>query len=234
MKALNILEFINSGDNVRSKYNVSINSQEVYLLYSRYENKILDDWDFYYNFLPPKWKEEVLRYKFNTDRNNSLMGKLMLYIGYYILTGRRILLNDLLKGTFGKPYFKNSRINFNLSHSGNGVICGFSINSLGVDIEKLSSIDIDCFEDVFTYEEFEIIKKEGEEKFFNFWTQKEAISKEIGKGLILPFKNIELGVNRAKINNELWHIKGERMDEFYYSVASRVPIKNVKILNIYF
>src|SRR5690606_2987889 len=188
MKALNILECINSGDNVRAKYNVDFKSNDVYLLYSKHEKKILDDWHFYFNFLPPKLKEEVLRYKLSTDRNNSLMGKLMLYIGYYILTGRRILLNDLLKGTFGKPYVKNSRINFNISHSGNGVICGFSINSLGVDIEKPSSIDIECFEDVFTYEEFEIIKKEGEEKFFNFWTQKEAISKEIGKGLILPFR----------------------------------------------
>ena len=65
-------------------------------------------------------------------------------IGYYLL--RKLLFKnyqmsifpELTENPFGKPYFKDTNIFFNISHSNNLVACAVSTQNIGIDIEKVA------------------------------------------------------------------------------------------------
>ncbi|MBK8983267.1 MAG: 4'-phosphopantetheinyl transferase superfamily protein [Ignavibacteria bacterium] len=99
----------------------------------------------------------------------------------------------------GKPFIENSKIHFNLSHSGDRCIIAVSLTAgTGVDIEKVrDSEDLIIIAERY-FSETEIIylknfqEKEVTNNFFRIWTLKEAFIKAIGEGLSFRLKDFSV------------------------------------------
>lgn len=96
------------------------------------------------------------------------------------------------EGEFGKPYLKDyPEIRFNLSHSGEMVLCAVSDREVGCDIEEIrKTSSLPLMQRFFYREEFEKIMNAGTEEaqtemFYRFWTLKESFMKMKGLGMHL-------------------------------------------------
>jgi 4'-phosphopantetheinyl transferase len=98
----------------------------------------------------------------------------------------------------GKPYIKNYPIHFNLSHTENRVLLGFSHQPLGVDIEKINALpDLDLLisHSMHPDEISSLMAIESNHKiylFYSLWTKKEAIVKAIGIGMGMELNSFSL------------------------------------------
>lgn len=91
-------------------------------------------------------------------------------------------------GGNGKPYFAELPIYFNLSHSGDYVLCAVADVEVGADIQRMESIDYERIASrFFSEKECEVLRQTGAEKakqlFYQLWTRKEAYGKLTGEGL---------------------------------------------------
>lgn len=111
---------------------------------------------------------------------------------------------EFLKNKYGKPYIKNHQIfQFNISHSGNYLVCAIDNSKIGIDIEEIKSIEYkDIAENFFVKEEFEYImqndSKNKLDKFYNIWTLKESYIKCCGEGLSIPLKSFSFEIVKDK------------------------------------
>lgn len=96
---------------------------------------------------------------------------------------------ELYYGEKGKPYLRDYPFYFNLSHSGSYVVCAFSRQEVGVDIQQYKRTDIvRLAERFFSAEEKKALqachdRKELEQLFYRLWTRKEAYGKLTGEGI---------------------------------------------------
>lgn len=98
----------------------------------------------------------------------------------------------------GKPVAVNCNINFNVSHSGDFVVCAVSEKEIGIDIEKIRPINPKTAERFACPDELDYIKSE-ENGFFKIWTLKEAYFKCIGTGLGADIKNVFFNIGENGI-----------------------------------
>jgi len=91
--------------------------------------------------------------------------------------------------TDGKPYLEKSEIRFNLSHSGEILLCGLSHKSqIGIDIQKIYPITNleTIIKNYLSEKERKYLDSQPVDQlknhFFSIWTAKEAYLKAIGKG----------------------------------------------------
>ncbi|NVO09179.1 MAG: 4'-phosphopantetheinyl transferase superfamily protein [Bacteroidales bacterium] len=108
---------------------------------------------------------------------------------------------------YGKPYcsfLKN--FHFNVSHSGSWVVCAIDSNPIGIDIERISQIDLDISKNYFSKKEHEnlLLSNNPFDYFFTLWSLKESYIKFIGKGLSHPLDSFSIVFsNNSKINIEV-------------------------------
>lgn len=89
-------------------------------------------------------------------------------------------------GEHGKPYLINSPWHFNLSHSGDYVLCALSRREVGADIQIERKKNVKKIAERFFSEEENRMLKQSEDEnadFFRLWTRKEAYGKLTGEGL---------------------------------------------------
>ncbi|MCB0804429.1 MAG: 4'-phosphopantetheinyl transferase superfamily protein [Bacteroidales bacterium] len=118
----------------------------------------------------------------------------------------------------GKPFYSDfPQWNFNISHSAEWVVMGFSDSELGVDIEKIRTIDYRLAQRFFSEEENVNLneRKEPEKQiyFFDLWTIKESYLKFLGKGLTKTLKSFT--VHDQNGNFYLKHDCDHRMEVFF-------------------
>lgn len=92
------------------------------------------------------------------------------------------------KNCYGKPYITNTADSFfNISHSGDSIICGLSNEPVGVDVEKIGKAPLEVAEHCFSMDEKRALRekkgKEADKYFYALWTLKEAYLKRNGTGL---------------------------------------------------
>lgn len=97
-----------------------------------------------------------------------------------------------------KPFAVNCNVNFNISHSGDWVICAVSENEIGIDIEKKRHVNPRAAEKFACTGELEYISSH-ENGFFEIWTLKEAYFKCIGTGLGADIKTVSFEINDNNI-----------------------------------
>lgn len=56
---------------------------------------------------------------------------------------------DVKVDKFGKPYFEDTDIHFNISHSGCYVIAAVSDEDIGIDIQKIKATSIELLKRIF-------------------------------------------------------------------------------------
>ena len=97
-----------------------------------------------------------------------------------------------------KPYIAGrDDIYFNLSHSGEVVVCAVSPVEVGCDIELIKEDRPRIAQRFFTEEEQEF-SSGSKENFYRMWTLKESFMKVTGKGLQLPMRDYSINMS-AKI-----------------------------------
>lgn len=133
------------------------------------------------------------------ELNNCIDKKVSLYaqiaVKLIIQNEFNIPLENLSIGVndFGKPYLvEYPDIFFNISHSNNAIVIGFSENPVGIDIEFESDKNFIIAKRFFTKKECEYIQNNSQnhlEAFYEIWTKKEAYIKCLGLGLGMPLKH---------------------------------------------
>jgi|GEM_PF-3906212 len=106
-----------------------------------------------------------------------------------ITKGHAITLDDFATHTNGKPYLKNhERLHFNVSHSGEWIVCALSDMPVGVDIEQVVAVPPHMYRDHLAHEEYVALRSlppyNQNKYFFRLWTHKESYLKMTGDGLL--------------------------------------------------
>ncbi len=177
----------------------------IYLSFYKQENRLAKaSFDQLLQSIPIHLQDKILKFRNWQDAERSLAGKIMLMRGLRHIGRNEYSLNDLKYSEFQKPFFDES-IHFNISHSGNYIICAISeINQIGVDVEELNEIPMDDFTNLFDNREWEeVISAENKFRaFYTLWTKKEAFLKLIGCGLNQPLNEVAILNNRLIWENK--------------------------------
>lgn len=149
-------------------------------------------------------RERALRLRFDKDRRLCVAAELLL---------RRTLCDFgyteepvILRGVYGKPYLADGDgVFFNLSHSGDRVLCAVSDLECGCDIERVREADLRVAERFFCPSEYALIASQTaaerrNELFFRLWTLKESYVKASGRGLSMPFDSFSLQLDGPRVS----------------------------------
>lgn len=103
--------------------------------------------------------------------------------------------------TYGKPSLINApAIEFNLTHSHANALVAVTTSPVGVDIEHLRA-DFDVVslaQRYFAAAEIDLVQT-NPDRFFEFWTRKEAFIKAIGMGISFPLQGFDTCTDRVNI-----------------------------------
>lgn len=116
----------------------------------------------------------------------------------------------------GKPYAESAP-QFNLSHSGQWLLCAVGDTPLGVDIETPRTASPSLLRRVCTPSELALIG-EGTERFLRVWTAKEAYLKYLGTGIRGDLRRVET-VRNGEIAFPRLHCLCESTGEYTFTVV---------------
>lgn len=140
----------------------------------------------------------IKHYDTEIGRNQRIIARILLYRilkSIYGSNKSKILISKICKDISGKDIIPESpTIDFSYSYSHGIVICALAVNSkVGIDIEEIKSFDINEYNQVLCNEELLQIRSSPNPvvKFLNIWTQKEAILKMQGTGLLVDDLKIQ-------------------------------------------
>ena len=153
--------------------------------------------------LAPEECQRADRFHFERDRRRFITGRAFLRRSLAEVTGEPPDQLELTLGPWGKPALVRSDLAFNLSHSrGLAVLAIGAQGPIGIDVEYLDrEIDVGALaKSCFTAAEravLEALKTPVDRcnRFFAFWTAKEAIMKFTGRGMSLPPLEIALDLS---------------------------------------
>ena len=124
--------------------------------------------------------------KINYNRKQSVIA----WIALLNLLVRHLEPKDIVfgKNVFGKPFLKNNKIFFNISHSAEKIAIAISDKQIGVDIEKIAEHNLKIAKRCFVKQEEEFVfsgqtQEEIKKRFYVIWTLKESYLKYKGVGL---------------------------------------------------
>ncbi len=155
------------------------------------------------SFLSTTEQARADSFRFSQHRNQYICGRALLRLKISQLVAQApeaIVIEEMERG---KPFLPDHSLAFNVSHSGDLAIYTFSftLNRLGVDIEKLNrEIDPDQLSKHYFTEgerrELQTLPPDLKRNlFFKIWTAKEARMKLTGEGLYLEPSLIDLEFN---------------------------------------
>lgn len=191
------------------------------------DDKLFED---YYNVMSAYRQNKIRKYIFRKDRNLSLGAGILLNYGL-----KQYGLNECdmryAASNNEKPHFADRPdLHFNISHSGTMVICSFSDTEIGVDIEKITSIDLDIAKRFFCTSEYEFIVSqtsdmERKEAFFRIWVLKESFMKMTGLGMSILTDSFEINLGdsitvKHKVDDQIYNFKEYKADEYRIAVCS--------------
>lgn len=140
---------------------------------------------------PEKVKSHILSFQQSKDYNSSFWGKILLLFAFQ--QNQKVWNWDLLEWTDkDKPFLIDHSLFFNISHSGEYVLLGIDQKNIGVDIEMHRPVRLELFNRQFHPDEWSQIRqaKDPLEKFFQFWSIKEAAIKADGRGVEVLSKTV--------------------------------------------
>ncbi|WP_228853301.1 4'-phosphopantetheinyl transferase family protein [Aegicerativicinus sediminis] len=186
----------------QTTYPIPLNTDQHIQLYSADLSKDFCDSLDYIELLSENELIRMKRLRFKKDKLNFIKsrGFLRLILGQHLQLDPKCILFSYEEN--GKPVLAEinyGNLHFNLSHSRNKILLAISdCNNIGVDIEYVNpAIDSLSIANKF-FSEVEARTLEsthGNErlnKFFQFWTRKEALVKGLGDGLGFPFQEIDV------------------------------------------
>ncbi|AQS09807.1 4'-phosphopantetheinyl transferase psf-1 [Clostridium saccharobutylicum] len=200
--------------------------------------------DTFFNYLPNYRKEKILKYKFQKDKNTSLIAFLLLLYGLNITCPENI---PNMCYNFGKPFFKNiPDLHFNFSHSDNEAACIISKYPCGIDIQAISNIDYNLLSYVCTPKEKELIEHSScdfNATFTKLWSIKESYFKFTSTGLNNDINKLDFSYILDKSDcsidtlldfNNSCKLSTIRLSSSYLSIClHKNDLSNINIKNLY-
>lgn len=150
-------------------------------------------------------RERAKRFYFEKDRSSytSARGYLRLLLGKYMQKDPGDFIFSY--NQWGKPFLRDSNIQFNLSHSKSlGLIAFCHDQSIGVDIEwkRPDFGGLKIAKRFFSHKEIAELEalptQDQRQGFFNAWSRKEAYIKAVGKGLAIPLGKFSVSLSPGK------------------------------------
>ncbi|MBC1744266.1 4'-phosphopantetheinyl transferase superfamily protein [Listeria welshimeri] len=163
----------------------------------------------YWKCISKERKNRIKVYKYENDKIRSIVAEMtlknaLLIKDFKIINGEI----EFEQNQFGKLKLKNSKLKFNISHSGDFVIVASSDSEVGIDIEEKKEYYPSIL--IFFHEiERNFIQNHSNkiELFYDYWCLKESYIKYIGKGLYTSLDSYfvmkESDKYRAYINSTL-------------------------------
>ncbi|HEY0827258.1 MAG TPA: 4'-phosphopantetheinyl transferase superfamily protein [Bacilli bacterium] len=171
-------------------------------------------------------QKKICAYRQQADKERSILGDILIRIMLFnhfgwVDTGQPFAINQ-----YGKPsLIGRTEMQFNLSHSGDWIVCAVSSNPIGIDVEKINVVDLSIANRFFSKEEQTALFSRSEEEklpyFYELWTLKESYIKAIGKGLSEPLNQftIHTDSNGIKLvtdrSNTNWQFRQYNLDPEY-------------------
>jgi len=178
------------------------------VLSSFYEEPLSDEsYHLYMSLLPEREQNKVKAFRRWEDATASLIGKALLIKGLSALGYQQFQLHDLQYSSYNRPFLAGG-LDFNISHSGNYVVCAISGHCrVGIDIEKIQTQDLDPFNYTLNMAELNNVLASATpyELFYNIWTKKEAITKADGRGLGLNLDRIDTTAGNVFLDGMVWY-----------------------------
>lgn len=183
-----------------------------------------------YTRLDSARRSKADRFLFAKDKRLSVGAGILLL---YALQQEKVENASFVVGPNGKPYLDGEdNLFFNLSHSGNMVMCALSEQEIGCDVEQMAAFEHELAEYVMTEQEQSLIYgSDGEnarqQMFYRLWTLKESYMKATGMGIPLEPKSFGIEFNGDGIHaappadQRSFHFKEYvRNDGYCYSCCS--------------
>lgn len=139
------------------------------------------------------------------EAERMLVGDIL--VKYVLKTKFSISMSNLniQQGEFGKPYLPEfSDIHFNISHSGDYVVCAFFDSPIGVDIQTILTYSEKIAKRVLSCEKIKKIEESQNPDlaFTTCWAEKEALLKMVGCGFSGEVNEAELDIRRKTITTD--------------------------------
>jgi len=188
------------------------------------------------SLLPGALQQQALRKRQWRDKQLSVCGKLLLR-ELLIEYSSKYSLADLQYDEYHRPCF-DCRPDFNISHSGNVVICTMTDEGqIGIDIEQVKQLDFADFADFFTGNEWHYINEFDNkfDGFYSFWTRKEAVLKAIGSGFHTPLNSVDVSDEKLVYDEITYQISPLNIHPDYKChIATTVFAQNIELREINF
>jgi 4'-phosphopantetheinyl transferase len=144
--------------------------------------------------LAPQEVARSERFRFEADRRRFKAGRTLLrqLLAAYLGTDPASIPIEIDR--FGKPFIDENPIHFNISHSDEIFLLGFSRSPVGVDVERIRPVEQELA-GYFTAAERSALaaSNDREALFFDYWTRKEAVLKALGTGFFRELDSFEVG-----------------------------------------
>ena len=177
--------------------------------------------------LPIEKQERVKRLSKPDDAKRTLLADIL--VRYVIASELKVNSKaiEFEANKYGKPLLKrNYGLHFNVSHSGDWIVCAVDAEPLGIDIEQIRPLELEIAAQFYSDEEYKILMAKSPEDrqhfFFDLWTLKESYIKAVGKGVSIPLKSftvnfLEKGEIAVKTGNLFanWTLKQFDLDPDY-------------------
>ncbi|WP_246070693.1 4'-phosphopantetheinyl transferase family protein [Paenibacillus kobensis] len=176
-------------------------------------------------------QDRIRKYRREEDARRSIVAEMLIRA---IAMDKLKLSND--KVVFGatsyqKPYLiHDEAFHYNLSHSGEWVVCAIDSLPVGVDVEQIKPIDLDVARRFFSASEYaDLMSKPEPEQlayFYRLWTLKESYIKSVGQGLSIPLDSFTCQIsetnNSARIeeSGRPYYLRTSMLNEYMVSVCA--------------
>lgn len=198
---------------------------EVRLLYMNIDPEKIDPdtLEAWLTQLPARKREQIRKHRHHANRVQSAAGwrlveQAMRELGFADF--------DLADVDFDSPHKSTSSFpaDFNISHSGQ-LICAAALRNgrIGIDVEQYRPLKSDVLHKYLTPQQARLCEQDPD-RFFDFWTCKEAVVKAHGQEGISRLREVVLEDDRADFAGKHWYLIPLHLAEGYAGhIATDLP-----------
>jgi 4'-phosphopantetheinyl transferase len=191
----------------------------------------------YLALLPADLRERNSRYIHWQNRHSHLLGKLLLLEAFKMNGFGSNVWRYVAYDSYQRPCLTLHDFDFNISHSGNLVVCAVGRNTrLGIDIEENRKVDLGNFHDVMSPKQWEEINSADcpLKEFYKYWTIKESVIKADGRGFFIPLDKLELKNSTVGYGDRLWFVQALPFNSEYSAALATDQVSAFRIHEIDF
>lgn len=188
-------------------------------------------------------RDKLNRCRFKGDYIRSLVGEVLVRIvafDHWNIPHNQV---RIIRNEYAKPALqKYPDYHYNISHSGDWVVACFDHSPVGIDIERMSSIDFAIANRYFSrIEAKHLLERPMEQRlscFYELWTLKESYIKAKGKGLSIPLHSFsfrfegESIIFNAESEEDTWKFRMYELDSGYKLSVCGNPVRFPENLHI--